>query len=126
MPPDFVFVPNAHDQFAIAKLRSTPVGELAVDLLVRNDPQLVRQLREALVQVYFKAAQGRELRKATKPQFDHAKSAERHLTKAIKHLEAAGTNGRDGLSRLLAGLLWTILGAKEKETGLVRHATQYA
>ena len=103
LPPDFIFLPNRHDQSAIAKLRSAPVGQLAVDLLVRNDPQLIRQLREALVQVYFKAAQFRELRKATKPQFDHARSAQGHLTEAMKHLEAAGSDGRDDLSRLLVG-----------------------
>lgn len=103
LPPDFVFLANAHDQFAVVKLRSVPVGELAVDLLVRNDAQLMPKLREALVQVYFRTAQTRELRKATKRQIDHARSAERHLSQAMKHLEAAGTDGRDGLSRLLEG-----------------------
>jgi hypothetical protein len=66
--PDFVFLPNAHDQFAVIKLRSTPIGELAVDLLVRNDPLLAPQLRNALASVYFRASQARELRKATKHQ----------------------------------------------------------
>lgn len=80
LPPDFVFLANAHDQFAVVKLRSVPVGELAVDLLVRNDAQLMPKLREALVQVYFRTAQTRELRKATKRQIDHARSAERHLS----------------------------------------------
>jgi hypothetical protein len=103
LPPDFVFLANAQDQFAIDKLRSAPVGKLAVDLLVRNDPQLIGQLREALTQVYFKAAQLRELRKATKRQFDHAKSAERLLTEAMKAIEVACFDGRDGLTRLLAG-----------------------
>jgi hypothetical protein len=38
-------LPNLHDQFAIDKLRSAPVGKLAVDRLVRNDPELVRSCR---------------------------------------------------------------------------------
>jgi len=101
--PDFVFLPNAQDRIAIEKLRFAPVGELAIDLVVRKDPQLIPKLREALVQVYFKAAQFRELRKATKRQIEHAKSAERNLTQAIGHLEAACTDGRDGLAQLLAG-----------------------
>jgi hypothetical protein len=103
LPPDFVFLANAHDQFAIDKLRSAPVGELAVDRLIGNDPQLIRQLREALAQVYSQAAQLRELRKASKPQFDRARSAERHLAEAMKDLEAACSDGRDGLSRLVVG-----------------------
>jgi hypothetical protein len=103
LPPDFIFLPNAHDLSAIAKLRSASVGELAIDLLIPNDPQSIHQLREAFVEVYFRAAQFRELRKATKRQFDHATKAERHLTEAMKHLGATGTDGRDGLTRLLAG-----------------------
>ena len=103
MPPDFVFLPNAHDQFAIAKLRSAQIGELAVDRLLANNRQLIPKFREALVQIYFSAAQTRELRKATKHQIDHARSADRHLTHALKHLEAVSTDGRDGLTRLLAG-----------------------
>ena len=102
-PPDFIFLPNAHDQFAIAKLRSASIGELAVDRLVRNDPKLMRQLREALVQVYFNAAHIREFRKATKPQFDHARSAAGHLADAMKHLETAAGDGKDVLSQLLLG-----------------------
>jgi hypothetical protein len=43
LPPDFVFLANAHDQFAVTKLRSA-VGELAVDVLIRNHRQLIRQL----------------------------------------------------------------------------------
>jgi hypothetical protein len=103
MPPDFVFLPNAHDQFAVVKLRSAPIGELAIDRLIQDDPQLTPKLREALIQVYFNAAQTRELRKATKRQIDHARSADKHLTQAMKHLEATRTEGRDGLSLLLAG-----------------------
>ena len=103
MPPDFVFLPNAHDQFAVAKLRSAPIGELAIDRLIQNDPQLTPKLREALIQVYFNAAQTRELRKATKRQIDHARSADKHLTQATKHLEATRTEERDGVSLLLEG-----------------------
>jgi hypothetical protein len=103
LPPDFIFLANAYDQSAIAKMRSASVGGLAIDRFVPNDPQLIQQLREALVEVYFRAAQFREMRKATKCQFDHARKAERHLTEAVKHLEATGTDGRDGLTRLLAG-----------------------
>ena len=103
LPPDFIFLPNAHDQFAVVKLRSAPIGEFAIDRLVQDDPQLTPKLREALIQVYFNASQARELRKATKRQIDHAKSADKHLTQAMKHLEATRTEGRDGLSLLLAG-----------------------
>jgi hypothetical protein len=103
MPPDYIFLPNAHDQFAVAKLRSAPIGELTIDRLIQDDPQLTPKLREALIQVYFNAAQTRELRKATKHQIDHAKSADKHLMQAMKHLEATRTDGRDGLSLLLAG-----------------------
>jgi hypothetical protein len=103
LPPDFIFLPNAHDQLAIAKLRSAPIGELIVDLLLANNRQLIPKFREALVQVYFRAAQTRELRKATKRQIDHARSADKHLTNAVQHLEAAVPDGRDGLTRLLVG-----------------------
>jgi hypothetical protein len=103
LPPDFVFLPNAHDQFAVAKLRSAPIGELAIDRLIRDDPQFTPMLREALIQIYFNAAQTRELRKATKRQMDHAKSAHKHLILAMEHLEATRTEGRDGLSLLLEG-----------------------
>jgi hypothetical protein len=51
----------------------------------------------------LKAAQFRELRKATKRQIDHATSAEKHLTQALRHLEDVSADGRDGLIRLLAG-----------------------
>ncbi len=50
--PDFAVLPNTRDQIVIHKLRSTPVGGLAVDPLVRNDPQLVPVLRNALIDVY--------------------------------------------------------------------------
>ena len=105
LPPDFVFLPNAHDQLAVAKLRSAPIGEFAIDRLIQDDPQLMPKLREALIQVYFNAGQTRELRKATKRQIDHARSADKHLTQVMKHLEATRTEGRDGLSLLLAGPL---------------------
>jgi hypothetical protein len=48
---DFLMLRNVHDHLAIDKLRSTPVGALAVDRLVRNDPQMVPLMREALVEV---------------------------------------------------------------------------
>jgi hypothetical protein len=103
LPPDFVFLPNAHDRFAVAKLRSAPIGGLAIDSLLTNNPQLIPEFREALAQVYLRAAQTRELRKATKHQIDHAKSVDKHLTQALKHLEAVSSDGRDGLTRLLVG-----------------------
>jgi hypothetical protein len=105
LPPDFIFLPNAHDQFAVATLRSAPIGELAIDRLFQDDLQLTPKLREALIQVYFNAAQRRELRKATKRQIDHARIADEHLTQAMKHLEATRTEGRDGLGLLLVGPL---------------------
>jgi hypothetical protein len=101
--PDYVGLPNVHDQWAIAKLRADPIGDLAADRLLTRNRGLIPEFREALVQVYLRAAQTREMRKATKRQIAHAKSAARHATKAIKHLEAVSTDGRNGLSRLLEG-----------------------
>jgi hypothetical protein len=98
MPPDFAFLPNAHDQLAIDKLRSAPFGELAIDRLVGNDLQM-----EAMVEVYRNAAQVRQMRKATKDQIKKARSALSSLTSAIKHLERVSTDGRDGLRMLLEG-----------------------
>jgi hypothetical protein len=103
MPPDFAFLPNAHDQLAIDKLRSAPFGQLAIDRLVGNDLQMVSQLREAMVEVYRNAAQVRQMRKATKDQIKKARSALSSLTSAIKHLERVSTDGRDGLRMLLEG-----------------------
>ena len=60
--PDWVLLPNTHDHIAIDKLRSAPIGELPVDQLVRNDPILIRSLREALVEVYIWASTSRHLR----------------------------------------------------------------
>jgi hypothetical protein len=99
--PDFALLPNAHDQLAIESLRSVPIGGLAVDQLVRNDPQMVRVLREELVDVYFKAATARELSKATRHQVSNAKSALTQLTRAIERLERVTSDGRDGLRMLL-------------------------
>jgi hypothetical protein len=100
---DFLMLRNVHDHLAIDKLRSTPVGALAVDRLVRNDPQMVPLMREALVEVYFKAVQARELSRATKRQISNAKSALNSLTQAIEYLERVSTDGRDGLRMLLEG-----------------------
>jgi hypothetical protein len=58
---------------------------------------------EKLVEVYFNAAHFREFRKATKRQINHAKSADKCLGEAIANLEAAGTDMRDGLTRLVVG-----------------------
>jgi hypothetical protein len=104
--PDFVFLPNAHDQVAVAELRSAPIGKLVIDRLIQDDPRLAAKLREALIQVYLNAAQIRELRKATKRQIRHARSAHKHLTHVLTHLEAVSTDGRDGLARLLVGPPW--------------------
>jgi hypothetical protein len=103
LPPHFVFLPNAHDQLAVATLRSARVGELAIDRLVGNDPQMVSGLREATVEVYRNAAQIRQTRKATKVQIREARSALRSLTSAIRQLERVSTDGRDGLRMLLEG-----------------------
>ena len=100
---DFLMLRNVHDHLAVDKLRSTPVGALAVDRLVRNDPQMVPLMREALVEVYFRAAQARELSRATKRQINNAKSALNSLTQAIEYLERVSTDGRDGLRMLLEG-----------------------
>jgi hypothetical protein len=103
--PNFLFLPNAQDQIAIDKLRSVSSGGLAVDLFVRNDPQTVPLLRDALVEVYFKAAEVREVRRATKRQLNNARSALSRLKHAIKHLESVSTDGRGGLRMLLEGSL---------------------
>jgi hypothetical protein len=100
---DFLMLRNVHDHLAIDKLRSTPVGALAVDRLVRNDPQMVPLMRDALVEVYFRAAKARELSRATKRQISNAKSALNSLTQAIEYLERVSTDGRDGLRMLLEG-----------------------
>jgi hypothetical protein len=101
--PDFVLLPNAHDQFAIDRLRSAQVGCLKVDLFVRNDPELLALLRNALVAVYFRAAEVRKLRKATKRQLSNATSALSCLKRAVQRLEAVSSDGRDGLRMLLEG-----------------------
>jgi hypothetical protein len=100
---DFLVLRNVHDHLAIDKLRSTPVGALAVDRLVRDDPQMVPLMRDALVEVYFKAAKARELSRATKRQISNAKSALNSLAQAIEYLERVSTDGRDGLRMLLEG-----------------------
>ena len=102
--PDFVLLPNAHDQFAIHKLRSSPAGELAVDRLVRRDPDMVPALRSALVEVYFTAAKVRQLNKATKLQVSNARSALMACTRFRRHRVRCfnGTGGgswRDGSLR---------------------------
>lgn len=102
-PPDFAFLPSAHDQLAVARLRSVRVGELAIDRLVGNDPQMVSRLREAMVEVYRNAAQVRQTRKAAKVQIGEARSALSSLTSAIRQLERVSTDGRDGLRMLLEG-----------------------
>ena len=71
--------------------------------LVRNDPQMVPLLRDALVEVYFKAAKARELSRATKRQISNANSALNSLTRAIDYLERVSTDGRGGLRMLLEG-----------------------
>jgi hypothetical protein len=101
--PDWVFLPNTHDHIAIDKLGSAPIGELPVDQLVRNDPILIRSLREALVEVYIRASTIRRLRKASKSQLRNANSAQLRLGQALKHLEDAASDGRDGLHMLLEG-----------------------
>src|SRR5260370_41560311 len=60
---DYAIMRNAHDQIAIDMLRSSPVGGLAVDRFLRNDPQMLPAFREALVDVYFRAAKVREFRR---------------------------------------------------------------
>jgi hypothetical protein len=101
--PDFAILPNTHDQLAISKLRSTPIGELAADRLVRSDARMVPVFRQALVDVYFRAAKTRELGKATRRQVSNAKSALTQLMRAVEHLERVTSDGRDGLRMLLEG-----------------------
>lgn len=52
-------LPNTHDHLVIQKLRTMPVGELAVDRLVRDAPQTALTFRDVLRNVYFKAAKTR-------------------------------------------------------------------
>lgn len=98
---DLALLPNAHDQFAIDKLRSSPAGELATDHLVQNNPEMVSVLRNALVEVYFRAAKTRGLNRATKRQIGSAKSALTQLMRAVERLETVTSDGRDGLHMLL-------------------------
>jgi len=95
--PNSLFLPNTHDRLAIENLRGAPIGKLPVDLLVQNDPKMVPVLREGLAQVYFKASQARELRRATKHQLGNATSGLTCLTQALKHLESVSSDGRSGL-----------------------------
>ncbi len=97
------FLPNTHDNLVIQQLRTTPVGELAVDGFLRDTPQAVPALREALCKVYFKAAKARESSKATKGQLRHAKSALSRLTLTLENLAKVSPDGRDGLRMLLEG-----------------------
>lgn len=101
--PAWVLLPNTHDQFVIEKLHSAPAGSLAVDRLVRNDPTLMRLLREALAEVYVQAAATRQMQTATRSQLRNAKSALLRLGQTLEHLEKAGSDGRDGLRMLLEG-----------------------
>jgi hypothetical protein len=101
--PDFALLPNTHDQLAIEKLRSVPVGELAVDRFMRNNPQMIPVFREAMVGVYFNAAKAREQGKAKKGQLTKAKNALDRLTEVAENLAVVSTDGRDGLYMLLKG-----------------------
>jgi hypothetical protein len=95
-------LPNTHDHLVIQKLRTTPVGELAVDRLARDARQTAPALRDALRNVYFKASKARGLSKATKGQLKNAKSALSQLTHAVENLEKVSTDGRDGLRMQLS------------------------
>jgi hypothetical protein len=94
-------LPNTHDHLVIQRLRTAPVGELAVDRLLRDAPQRVSWLRDALGRVYLEAAKARESSKATKGQLKDAKSALTQLTRAVENL--AKVSGQDTLRILLAG-----------------------
>ena len=96
-------LPNTHDHLVIQKLRTIPVGELAVDRLVRDAPQTALGFRDVLLNVYFDAAKARESSKATKGQLKNAKSALSQLTHAVENLEKVSADGRDGLHMLLEG-----------------------
>ena len=61
-------------------------------------------LRSALVAVYFKAAEARKLRKATKRQLSNATSALNCLKRAVQRLKSVSSDGRDGLRMLLEGV----------------------
>jgi hypothetical protein len=97
------FLPNSHDHLVIQQLRTTPVGELAVDRFLLDTPQAVPALREALASVYFNAAKVRESSKATKSQLKNVKSALSGLTQAAENLAKVSRDGRDGLRMILEG-----------------------
>ena len=101
--PDFALLPNTHDQIAIEKLRSVPVGEFAVDRFMRNNPQMIPAFRRAMVGVYLNAAKAREQGKATRGQLTNAKSALARLTEAARSLAKVSSDGRDGLRMLVEG-----------------------
>jgi hypothetical protein len=98
-----LITPNVNDSLVIQKLSTTAAGTLAVDSLVPNPQQSVPELRLALVKVYFKAAEQRQLSKATKSQLKNAKSALSQWKQVLKSLERVSTDGRDGLRMLLEG-----------------------
>ena len=86
--------PNVNDSLVIQKLSTTAAGALAVDSLVLNPQQSVPELRLALVNVYFKAAEQRQLSKATKSQLKNAKSALSQWKQVLKSLrESVLTDG---------------------------------
>jgi hypothetical protein len=56
-----------------------------------------------MISVYQHAAEMREMRKATRHQIGKARSALTSLAAAVRNLESANADGRDGLTRILVG-----------------------
>ena len=75
---------------------------------------MVPLLRDALVEVYFKAAKARELSRATKRQISNANSALNSLTRAIDYLERVSTDGGAVCACSWKAPLWTMKKEKEK------------
>jgi hypothetical protein len=94
---------STHDHFVVQALQTTPVGELAVDPLVRDATQAVPALRSVLSDVYLNAALAREMSKATRDQLKNARSTLSQLARVVKNLEKISTDGREGLRMLLEG-----------------------
>jgi hypothetical protein len=101
--PAEVFLPNANDQLVIEKLRTAPIGELAIDLLMPDASRSVREFRNDLYEMYFDVAIMRASSKAIKDQFKSAKSALLLLENAVKNLEKVNPEGWDGLRLVLEG-----------------------
>jgi hypothetical protein len=96
---------NVRDNVIIAKLSTTTIGDLPIDqfcCLLRNDGKSdeengIINLRRALIQVYFDAADARRQAKATRDQIESARKALESLTEAMRKLDLVEPARQRGL-----------------------------